>query len=175
MSLATLAARYLSLINGADYVGAQAGGDAMTAFASALAAALDDIFTEEGGVCVKLINKTGVASVKGQVVQVYATTDNAYAVNAINSDMPIGIVYDAGVADGSSVRVVVAGKADILVDSAQTIARGRVVYSSGTTAGRVDSAATVPAASTHFRECGHMLETKTNTGSTLCRCVLHWN
>lgn len=146
----------------------------LTAHCDALATAFE-LFTDEGGMCIRLINKTGVASVKGQVVQASSATDLAYAVNPTQGDMPIGIVYDAGVADGGSVRLVIAGLADVLIDSAQTIAGNRVVYSSGTTAGRVDSAASVPAATTHFREVGHMLETKANGGSTLCRCVLHWN
>lgn len=131
--------------------------------------------TDEGGYAIKLTNKTGGASVKGTVVSVSATTDNAFRVNPIDGDMPIGVVYESAVADGSECFVVVSGIAEVLLVNTVAATRSYIAYSSATVAGRIDTLATAPAATTHFREIGHTLENKTGGTDVLVKVCLHFN
>ena len=89
--------------------------------------------------------------------------------------MPIGVVYDNGIVDGSECWVVVSGIAEVLLVNTVASTRSYVAYSSSSVAGRIDIAASVPAATTHFREIGHTLESKTGGTNVLCKCVLHFN
>jgi len=57
--------------------------------------------------------------------------------------------------------VVVSGIAEVLLVNSVATTRSWIAYSSGTVAGRIDTASTVPAAITHFTEIGHTLESKT--------------
>jgi len=63
-------------------------------------------------VCTWLTNKTGVASVSGRVVKI-GSLNNSFASVSAASDVDewVGIVQDAGVADGTRARVAVAGVA----------------------------------------------------------------
>lgn len=131
--------------------------------------------SELGSYMVSLLNKTGANSVKGTVVSVSDTTDNAFRVNPIDGDMPIGVVYNSGIADGAATWVVVSGIAEVLLVDTVATTRSYVAYSSGTTAGRLDTAATAPAATVHFREVGHTLESKTGGTNVLVKCILHFN
>ena len=129
-----------------------------------------------GGVMVKLTNKTGASSVKGTVVYVNPSVDNAFGVNPIDGDMPFGVVFESGIADGSECWVVVDGIAEILIVDGQAATRSYIAYSSSSVAGRVDTAASVPAADdVHFREIGHTLESKAGGTDILCKCVIHFN
>ena len=131
--------------------------------------------TPEGGYAVLLTNKTGANSVKGSVVIADPAVDNAFEINPINGDMPFGVVYESGIADGSECWVVVSGIAEVLLVNTVASTRSYVAYSSGSVAGRIDIAASVPAATTHFKEIGHTLESKTGGTNVLCKCVLHFN
>lgn len=131
--------------------------------------------TPEGGYAVLLTNKTGANSVKGTVAIADPSVDSAFEINPINGDMPIGVVYDNGIVDGSECWVVVAGIAEVLLVNTVASTRSYVAYSSGSVAGRIDTAATVPAATTHFREIGHTMESKTGGTDVLIKCLLHFN
>jgi hypothetical protein len=131
--------------------------------------------TIEGGIAIKLTNKTGANSVKGTVVYADPAVDNAFEVNPTNGDMPFGVVYESGIADGSECWVVVSGIAEVLLVNTVASTRSYVAYSSGSVAGRIDTAATVPAATTHFREIGHTMESKTGGTDVLIKCLLHFN
>jgi hypothetical protein len=98
-----------------------------------------------------------------------------YAV--VNADDCYGVVYDDGVADAAQCRVVVTGIADVLIEAADTIQRRYWVRCPTTTAGRGSTGAIVGGGSVaeHFKEIGHCQETKANGGSTLARCVVHFN
>ena len=129
--------------------------------------------TSIGGYAIKLTNKTGGNTIAGQLVNVYTATaiDDAFkTVDASDEDI-IGIVLDAGVADGSEAWVVVSGIADVLMDAGGS-ARGDRIISSAT-AGSGDVWNTGGAIVTHFMEIGHCIETRTGAG--LARCVLHFN
>ena len=126
--------------------------------------------TTEGGYAVKMT--AGENLYAGEVVGV-GSADSTVVKAPINSDMPIGIVY-ADATSGNSVWVVVAGLAYVLPNASNTAVRGDVMTVSSTTAGRVDQSATVPAATTHFRECGHFVAAGTGAGvKTLA--IIHFN
>lgn len=128
-----------------------------------------------GGFMVKLTNKTGSNSVKGTVVYVDPSVDDAFEVNPIDGDMPIGVVFEDGIADGSECWVTVSGIAEVLLVNSVATTRSYVAYSSATTAGRIDTASSVPAALQHFREIGHTLASASAGTNVLVKCVLHFN
>ena len=59
-----------------------------------------DPATGERGTQMRLLNKTGAASVKGSLVEADDTVDQAFQLIPADDPDPIGIVYEAGVADG---------------------------------------------------------------------------
>lgn len=133
--------------------------------------------TPEGGTYIWMINKTGAASIKGYIVQPAASTDNG-AVYTIDGDIdPIGVVYDAGVADGSLMRVVVSGIAEVYYGTA--VVRGtfsRVAVAADSVASGQAVNEPLPsspfATDKHFQEIGHPIESK---ASGLAKTVLHFN
>ena len=127
--------------------------------------------TPEGGFYIQVV--AGETLTRGQVVMMSATTDGRVVKNAIDGDMPIGVVY-ADAASAAAVKIVVSGIAYVLPDTGITAARGNVIYSSSTAAGLVQQASSVPVAATHFREIGHWLDTGSGNGA-ICRAVIHFN
>lgn len=130
--------------------------------------------TPDGGFYITLVNKTGVVSKKGTVVIASPTQDNAVAVAPINSDSPIGIILEDGVADGSQVKVVVSGKAYVLLEDGLVSTHGYWCEVSSTQAGRMSQLAN-PNPATHWAELGHSLESKTAGTDVLSLVVLHFN
>jgi len=137
-------------------------------------------FTEEGGFAVLLTNKTGSASVKGDLVEASASTDNAFAQAGVSDTHPIGVVYEAGVADGSECWVVVSGIAEVLLKDTTAATRGYWVMTSDT-AGRADATLAAPPGGgiseldQHMREIGHCIESKTAGTDVLAKIVMHFN
>lgn len=134
-------------------------------------------WTPEGGLAIKLTNKTGSASVKGRLVAASSTVDNATMLPGTTAYDMLGFEYDVGVADGSDYWVVVQGIAEALVDNSQAVARRDLIVSSTSTSGRVDVEPIVPPVSTndHFRECGHAITaTSAGTDKTFF-LVIHFN
>lgn len=130
-------------------------------------------FTPEGGLAIRLINKTGSTTVRGEVVKA-GSAFNGFIQAPANEDMPIGVVYDDGVAADAPCRIVVAGRAQVLMKDSTATTVGYVLYVSAT-AGRADVSATVPSATTHWRELGHCLESAASGTNKLCWAVLHFN
>ena len=127
--------------------------------------------TAIGGIAIKLTNKTGSNTVAGQLVQTDTTTNDAFATSAANADDTIGIVVDAGIADGSEAWIIISGIADVLMDSGGSTRGDRIIAS--TTAGSGLTWNVGGAVATHFQEIGHCIETRVGAG--LARCVLHFN
>ncbi len=126
-----------------------------------------------GGLCIKLTNKTGGNTVKGNILAVdnSVSNDDSVVLAATGSDKPIGVFLDADVADGAEAWVVVSGIADVLADSNGWLNGDRVIMSMATTAG-TGQASNTPVPSVHLTEIGHALEDAT---SALGRCILHFN
>ena len=133
--------------------------------------------TSEGGFAVRLTNKTGVASVKGQLVAADTTTNDAVALTGVSDTECFGVFYESGIADGSEVWVIIAGIADVLFEDNHGPTRGDWV-STGSEAGYAFSQASPAAAPTHFEEIGHCIETVAAGGAgthVAARCILHFN
>jgi hypothetical protein len=135
--------------------------------------------TPEGGRAIKIVNRTGAASVKGYMVRPSPSYDTSCTLSVVDVPDPIGVVYNSGVANGSEMWVVTNGIADVYFIGSATrghIARGFVTGDAGYVAGQAMSEA-VPAApfatDKHFYEIGHVIQSRTGAG--LARCVLHQN
>jgi hypothetical protein len=134
----------------------------------------------DGGFMVKLTNKTGANSVKGEVVTPDTTANNGAKKIIVDVPNPIGVFYESGIADGAEAWVVVSGIADVYFIGNTTrghIARG---FETADGAGYVTGQAMSEAVPTspfsvdkHFYEIGHILESRTGAG--LSKVVLHFN
>jgi hypothetical protein len=133
-------------------------------------------FNFDGGLMIKLINKTGSASVKGSVVACSTGTDNAFHLQNNEFDS-IGAVYESGIADGQLCWVVISGIADVLWKNDTAATRGRVALAADTDGRAIDVAVPTanPVVAEHFKEIGHVLETKSAGTNVLVKCVLHFN
>jgi hypothetical protein len=136
--------------------------------------------TAEGGLAIRLTNKTGGASIKGYIAEADTTTDDAFTYTTDGVPDPIGIVYEAGIADGSECWVVVAGIADVYYGGAVTrgtfsrvpVAADGAPYATGMAI--AEAVPTSPfATDKHFQEIGHPIESIGSAG--LARTVLHFN
>jgi hypothetical protein len=134
--------------------------------------------TPEGGVFVRMINKTGANSVEGTVVRV-GSIDNSVIKAQVDIPDPIGVIYENGIADGNLVKVVISGIAKVLFignTAAQNLARTFITGDAGYISGYALAEAfpSPPFASDkHFCEIGHVLETRTGPG--LAKVNLHFN
>ncbi len=128
-------------------------------------------FTAIGGLAIKVTNKTGGNTVAGQLVRSSTGTNDAFSTCAADSDDCMGIVLDAGVADGSKAWIIISGVADVLMDAGGSARGDRII--SSVTAGSADVWNTGGAVATHFQEIGHCIETRGGAG--LARAVVHFN
>ena len=134
--------------------------------------------TAEGGLAVSFINKTGAPSIKGYIVEASSGTDNGIQYTSDDDIDPMGIVYNAGIADGQPVWIVVSGIAEVFYGTTVTRATfSRVpVVADGLASGQaVNEALPVPPFATdkHFQEIGHPIESIGAPG--LAKTVLHFN
>ena len=125
--------------------------------------------TPIGGFAIALTNNTGVVSVEGQIVEADDTDENSYKKADGSAVDPIGTVYNAGVADGSEVWIVIAGIAEVLLDAGGCVHHDRLITSA--TAGSAD-VSNSPSTAVHFQEIGHAIETVVGAG--LAKTVLHF-
>lgn len=129
-------------------------------------------FTKEGGIYQTFINNTGL-SVKGTIVVASTSVNNAVDIAPANSEMFIGVIYETGISNGDPVKVVVYGKAEVLLKNTVASTRGFWCGVSDV-AGRMYQQSTVPA-SDHNREIGHSLESKTSGTNVLSLVQIHTN
>ena len=130
-------------------------------------------FTSEGGVYETFINNTGT-SVKGTIVIASTSVNDAVDIAPANSPMPIGVVYESGITNGSSIKVVVYGKAQVLLKDGEIAVNG---YWCGVsdTAGRMYQLSTVPATTDHNREIGHSIQANSSGTNVLSMVQVHFN
>jgi hypothetical protein len=138
------------------------------------------MLTASGGLAVRLINGTGAPTVKGTLVTASRSADLT-AVAQTNMFDTFGVMYESGVAAGAWCWVVVSGLAQVLYAAGETATRGNVCVAN-TTDGRASDIANfgggLPAADEHFKEIGHVLETKVPKDaqtSVLAFVNLHFN
>ena len=136
-------------------------------------ATLSELPGNNGFLAIPLLNNTGATSIKGTIVQLDTAANLGVKVAVVDCDMPIGVVYESGIAAGEEMWVVISGVADVLMKDTVAAVRGYVAICS-TVAGRADVSATVPAAATHDREIGHVLKSETGGTNVLAKMVLHF-
>ncbi len=117
---------------------------------------------DDGQFCVKLTNKTGGNTVKGQIVEASATTARAFETAGGSSQEAIGIILEAGVPDGSEAWIVVAGTVEVLMDAGGSILKDRLVTSA--TAGSAEGWNVGGAVAKHMQEIGHVLAIQVGAG-----------
>lgn len=141
-----------------------------------VALAYDDA-TGEKGFMLKMTNKTGAATVKGSCVCASTTTDNAFTLQEVELDT-FGVVYEAGIADGSDAWIWVNGSvAQVLFKDGESATREYVALGADTD-GRalcISVPTGNPMVNDHFKEIGHVLETKTSGTNLLVLVHLHFN
>ena len=134
-----------------------------------------NVDTGEMGQQIKITNKTGGASVKGYILEASDSTDRAVGlIDAANDPDPIGIVYEAGIADESDMWIWCEGAICEVyyIDTAThgQFARTGVTGDTGETAGQAvaEAVPTSPfATDKHFQEIGHVLTTHSGAGLAL--------
>ena len=138
-------------------------------------------FTDEGGLAIRLVNKTGAASVKGTLVGAGSTVTKSF--ETLTADVPkcIGAVYDDGIADGELCWVVTGGLCQVLLEDTTAATAGYWVKVSDNDNGRADAqnlsppGGTITALEDHLSEIGHCLETVSAGTDKLCWILMHFN
>lgn len=135
-------------------------------------------FTPEGGMCIKMINKTGAPSIKGYIVHPSSSVDNAFTYIPIGEPDVFAVVYEAGIPDGEIVKIVISGKAHVYYATAvqrEWFGRNQIAPEANPAGQAIGEVAPVPPFSTdkHFLEIGHILETTGGAGLALTN--LHFN
>ncbi len=128
--------------------------------------------TPEGGFAVRLTNKSGAATVKGQIVSHKGTVANAFDLTAVDAKHCLGVVYEIGVEDGAQCWVVVSGIAQVLMKNAATMGqmcRIPLNGDAGKDAGYAMAAEQPDTASVY--KIGDVLETA--NAEVLCKVLLH--
>jgi hypothetical protein len=136
-----------------------------------------DSATNERGFLVKFINRTGGNSVKGEVVAVSTATDREIIKQANEYDA-IGVIAEAGIAEGADVWVWMNGSvAQVLIKDGVAAVRGYVAISADTD-GRGDNIAVpteTPTTGNHWKEIGHVMQAKDAGTDVLALVCLHFN
>lgn len=136
-----------------------------------------DSTTGERGFLTKLMNGTGTASVKGSLVAMSASADNQVVLQNNELDT-VGVVAEAGVADGSEMWVWKSGsKAQVLYKDSTAATRGYLLLAADTDGRAIDVAVPTsnPVVAQHFKECGHVCESKDAGTGVLVLADLHFN
>lgn len=134
-------------------------------------------FTSEGGIYETFIYVNESAnSVKGTIVVASSTVENGVSVAPTSSPMPIGVIYESGISNGNPVKVVVYGKAEVLLEDNATASRGYWCGVSANQPGKMVQLSTVPATTQHNTEIGHSLQSVGTGGTNILSLVqLHFN
>lgn len=137
----------------------------------------DSVTGERGFLC-KMLNETGAASVKGNLVSISQSDSKGFILQANEYDT-LGVVAEAGVADGSEAWIWMGGSiCQALYEDSFGSTLGNILIASGTN-GRAEDVADpgsgLPAAAIHFKECGHVMETVAGGTDVLVLACLHFN
>jgi hypothetical protein len=136
-----------------------------------------DTATNARGIVQKFINRTGATSALGTVVSCSTATDREVIKQANEFDS-IGVIAESGVAEGSEMWVWLNGSTcQVLWKNTETATRGYVAIAADTDGRALNIAvpSSSPAAAEHFKEIGHVMQTKGATTDLLVLCNLHFN
>ena len=137
-----------------------------------------DSATGERGFLVKVINRTGETSVKGKLVSASTTADREVILQANEFDA-FGVIQEAGVAQGSEMWIWVNGSiCQVMFEDGIAPTRGNVCICSDVD-GRADQFSNpgsgLPAVEIHFKETGHVMESKSSGTDVLALVMTHYN
>jgi hypothetical protein len=137
-----------------------------------------DSSTGARGFLVKMINRTGHSSVLGELVSPSKSADKEAILQANEYDT-IGVVAEASIAEGSEMWIWVTGSiCQVLFKDSTAATRGNILLAADTDGRAIDVAepgSGLPATDTHFKECGHVLESKSSGTNVLVLASLHFN
>ena len=137
-----------------------------------------DATTGERGNLVKLVNRTGGASVKGTLVSASTAADREAIAQANTYDV-IAVVQQAGVAEGAEMWCWTVGSiCQVLYKDATAATRGNVLVADAVDGRGSDIAnpgGGLPGVDLHFSENGHVLESKAQGTNVLVLCSFHVN
>lgn len=136
-----------------------------------------DATTSERGFLTKMVNRTGHTSVKGEIISCSTTADNE-AILQNNEYDAIGIVAEEGVTEGSEMWVWKSGsRAQVLYKDSTAATRGYILLAADTDGRAIDIAvpSSNPVVAQHFKECGHVCESKDAGTNVLVLSDLHFN
>lgn len=141
-----------------------------------------DASTGEHGVQFKMLNDSGVASVKGTVITASSATDSAWVVCPADIPKATGVVYEGGIAHGLACWVWDDGSlAQVLLEDGSAATHGYWAKMSDTQAGRADMSnlsppgGTITAIEDHLSEIGHCHQTVASGTDKLALAKLHFN
>ena len=136
-----------------------------------------DDATGARGYLMRITNRTGANSVLGSVVANCPSEDNGACLQ-INEFDAIGIVAESGVANGSPMLVWKNGsRCQVLWKDGETATRAKVALCADTD-GRAYNVAVPdsnPVVAEHFKEIGHVCESKSSGTNVLVLCDIHFN
>lgn len=137
-----------------------------------------DSATNERGFLAKFINRTGHTSVKGELVACSTATDREVILQANEFDT-IGVVQEAGVAEASEMWIWLNGSVcQVLYKNSTAATRGNLLLAADTDGRCIDvtnPGSGVPATETHFKECGHVLQSVGAGTNVLALAMIHFN
>ena len=142
----------------------------------AVALGYDDT-THEYGFLTRIFNGSDHNSVKGELVCSSPTYDNMYDIESTEFDA-IGVVAESGIAFDAPVWVWKNGsRCQVLWKDGESATRGYVALCADTD-GRGYNVAVPsanPVVAEHFKECGHVCESKSSGTDVLVLVDLHFN
>lgn len=137
-----------------------------------------DSATNERGFLIKVINRTGHTSVKGELVSASTTTDREVILQSNEFDA-FGVVQEAGVAEGSEMWIWGVGSVcQVLYKDSNAATRGNILLCADTDGRAIDitnPGSGLPSVETHFKEAGHVMQSVGAGTNVLALCVLHFN
>jgi hypothetical protein len=137
-----------------------------------------DSSTNERGLLVKIENRTGQTSVKGKLISASTSGDNAAILQANEYDT-FGVIQEAGITEGNEMFVWVNGSiCQVMFKDGVKATRGEICIAADTD-GRADRIINpgggLPGVDTHFKECGHILQTVEAGTDILALVTIHFN
>lgn len=137
-----------------------------------------DATTNERGLLVKHINRTGGLSVKGTLISCSTSADREIIKQANEYDT-IGVIAEAGIAEGAEVWCWCNGSVcQVLFKDGVAATRGNILVAADTDGRAIDlvnPGGGLPGTDTHFKECGHMLQSVNAGTNVLALASLHFN
>lgn len=134
-----------------------------------------DATTGERGFLVRLVNRTGKASVKGELVSASGAADNEVILQSNTFDV-VGVIAESGILEGSAMLVWRHGSlCQVLMKDTIAATHGYVALASDVPgrANQVAVPSSNPVVAEHFKEIGHIAETKTGGTDVLVLIHMH--